>query len=175
MKIKRPMMIAAAAGIFALLLSFGYFGVREARLNALEEPVTVVIAKKDILQGSRLDESQLTFMKFPRRFVQPAAALALESAVGQVAMAPILKGEQVVLTKLLPLGEKSGVVSKIPLGMRALSVEIDDVSGVAGLIRPNNFVDLLATFDFGDQAQSQKYTYTLFENIQVAQFTRQSF
>ncbi|MDP2600312.1 MAG: Flp pilus assembly protein CpaB [Deltaproteobacteria bacterium] len=168
MKIKQPAWIAAAAGVLALLLSFGYFRVKEARLNALEDPVTVVVAKKDVLQASRLDPSQLTLMKFPRRFVQPAAALSLESVAGQVAMTPILKGEQIVMTKLLPLGEKSGLQSKIPLGMRALSVEMDDVSGVAGLIRPNNFIDLLATFEMEDSTENlQVGTHTIAQKVLV--------
>ncbi len=165
---KKPLLIAVASGLAAFILLFGFFKTKEMRLNALEEPVVAVVAKKDISEGERLSRSQLALNQFPRRFVQPAAASSFEEVEGLVAVSPLLKGEQILQTKLLPVGEKGGISQKIAKGMRAFSVETDEVSGVSGLIRPNNFVDILVTFEMEDTtANLQTTTHTLVQRVLV--------
>ncbi|MDO8526788.1 MAG: Flp pilus assembly protein CpaB [Deltaproteobacteria bacterium] len=168
MKIKRPMIAACLAGFASLVLVWGFLKAKEMQFNNLEEPIAVVVAKKDILESTHLDASILTLQKIPRRFLQPGVVTSLEQAVGMVTAAPILKGEQMLGTKLVGLGVASGLSVRIPQGFRALSIEVDDVSGVAGLVRPNNFIDLLATFEMEDATDTtQVSTYTLAQKVLV--------
>lgn len=147
MKLQRSHWMAIASALFSFLLALGYLKGKEHYLNSFQEPVSVVIAKKEITPGTLLDERVLELFQIPKRFVQPQAVQSVESAVGQIAAVPILEGEQIVGTKLLGLGSKGGLAIRIPAGLRALTLEVDEVSGVAGLVRPNQFVDLIATFD----------------------------
>lgn len=168
MKIKRPFLIASLLGFLSLLLAYRFLKTKETRFNTLEEPVPVIVSKKDILQGTKLDESLLEVTKAPRRFLQPGAAASLELVLGMITAAPILKGEQILETKLVALGAASGLAVKIPQGYRALSLEIDEVSGVGGLIRPNNFIDVLATFEMEDSSDTtQATTYTIAQRVLV--------
>jgi len=168
MKIKRPFLFACLAGFLSLLFAYGFLKARVAKLDALEEPANVVISNQDILEGTRLDESLLTLAQAPKRFLQPGALTSLDLAAGMVTQAPILKGEQILETKLAALGAISGLSVKIPQGYRALSLEIDEVSGMAGLIHPNNFIDLLATFEMEDSSEAtQIATYTIAQKILV--------
>lgn len=156
MKPKHPLWIAIAAGLFSFLLIVGYLQLRVARLDNLEEPIAVVIISKDLPEGFLIDESILATRKIPRRFVQPQAFLHTTEAVGQISKVALSKGEQLLKNKVRPLSAESGLAVRMPGGYRALSLEIDDVSGVGGLIRPNNFVDLVATFELADFSEQTK-------------------
>lgn len=155
---QKPVLLASLFAFFSLFLVWGFLKAKEARFNSLEEPVSVLVAKKDILEGTRLDESLLQTTQIPRRFLQPKGTTSLESVVGFVSAAPILKGEQILETKLMALSSITGLAVKIPQGMRALSLDIDDAGGVAGLVRPNNFVDILATFEVEDSTDTASVT-----------------
>ena len=165
---KKPILFAVLAAFFSFFLIFGFLKSKEARFNSLEEPLSVVVAKKDILQGFKMEESFVEIKEIPKRFVQPAALSSLASITAMVSAAPILKGEQILETKLVSMGPLSGLAVRIPQGFRALSIEVDDASGVSGLVHPNNFVDLLATFEMEDSSDTTELsTHTLAEKVLV--------
>ena len=164
---KKGIIIPAALAVLALLLTFQYIKQREEALGLRAEPVKVVVAKQNIPRLTRLDETLVEVQEIPRQFVQPGALKSLKEVMRQVNTAPILKGEQVLGTKLAAFGAETGLAIKVPKGMRAVTVATDPVSGVAGLIRPGNFVDVLGTFEFGDMKKSDKKTFTVFQNVLV--------
>ncbi|OGQ04910.1 MAG: Flp pilus assembly protein CpaB [Deltaproteobacteria bacterium RIFCSPLOWO2_12_FULL_44_12] len=168
MKMKRSAIWASLIGLSALVLAWGFLKAKELSLNKMRESYPVLIAKKDILQGMKLDISMVELSKAPRRFLQPAALSSLDAIVGMVTAAPILQGEQILETKLVSIGAATGLSVKIPQDQRALSIEVDEVSGVAGLIKPNDFIDLLATFEMEDSSETlQTATYTLAQKVLV--------
>lgn len=164
---KKTLYVAIGCSLLAVLLTSSYLASQKRKLLAWSEPVTVVIARQDILENIQINEDMVQEDVVPKKFVQPGAITKLELAAGQVTVAPVRKGEQVTNTKLVSFGRESGLAVKIPQGKRAVSIAIDDITGVAGLIKPNNFVDVIATFDFGNETNSKTYTFTILEAIQV--------
>ena len=164
---KKGIIIPAALAVLALLLTFQYIKQREEALGLRAEPVKVVVAKQNIPRLTRLDETLVEVNEIPRQFVQPGALKSLKEVMRQVNTAPILKGEQVLGTKLAAFGAETGLAIKVPKGMRAVTVATNLVTGVAGLIKPGNFVDVLGTFEFGDMKKSDKKTFTVFQNVLV--------
>lgn len=164
---KKRTMISVAVGVISFLSLIGYLQVQRQQLLQEGNMVPVLVAKQDIPVYTPLEETLIEQTLVPKKYLQPGALGNYRDAVGQVVSTAMMKGEQILGTKLVTFGSELGLSSKLAPGVRAVSISVDDVSGVAKLVTPNDFVDLLATFDFGDQAQSQKYTYTLFENIQV--------
>jgi pilus assembly protein CpaB len=169
MENRKRVIVAVLCGFLAVFITMGYLHHREQKLLELASAVEVVVAAKDIDRNARLDETVLEIRRIPRKYVQPHAITGadLSSALGQVAASPILEGEQVLTTKLLRFGRTTGLALKVNPGMRAVSVLVDDVTGIAGLIKANDRVDVLGTFDFGDKARSKYYTFTLFQNVSV--------
>lgn len=167
MELKKKLIISGVLGLLAFIGILSYVNNQERSLLQLSEMTNVLVATQDILANTQLDETMIRRIEVPRKFVQPKVLTHPRDAIGQVAFAPIHEGEQIVGTKLVQYGSQTGLAMKIPVGFRAISIAVNDVTGVAQLVRPDDFIDVLATFDFGDQAQAQKYTYTLFENIQV--------
>jgi len=65
---------------------------------------------------------------------------------------------------------KEGLNSIIPMGYRAISVAVDPISSVSGLIRPDNNVDIIGTFHFPDMKGDQSLdtiTLTILQNVRV--------
>lgn len=164
---KKRIIISAAVGLISFLSLIGYLKFQRQKLLQEGDMVPVLVARADIPIYTPLEENLLERIQVPKKYLQPGTLGNYRDAVGQVVSCAIMAGEQILTTKLVTFGSEVGLSSKLAPGFRAVSISVDDVSGVAKLVNPNDFIDLLATFDFGDQAQSQKYTFTLFENLQV--------
>lgn len=158
--------IAVLCGLIAALLVFLFLEGERRRLLDWASPVTVVVAVSDIREMTRVDETMLRIDRVPRKFLQPGALSSIDAVVGQVAMVPIMAGEQVAGTKVATLGD-AALALKVPRGLRGLTVAVSDVTGVAGLLRPGNSVDVVGTFDKGDDKASESVTMTLLQNVLV--------
>lgn len=164
---KKGIIIPVALGIIAVLLSYQWLRQKERQLLLRGQPVPVLVAMKDIPRMTRIGPELVKVQAVPRQFLQPGALTAVKEAVGQVTISPVLKGEQVLGTKLVSPGVETGLAIKVPKGMRAVTVATDEVSGVAGLIQPGNYVDVLGVFEFGDGKKSDQKSYTVFQNVLV--------
>lgn len=168
MKIKQPILIPLTAFFVSLCLVWGFLKAKAGFFDRWKEPTLVLIAKQDILEGTLLDESLLETAELPRQFLQPGFQSSFEEVVGKMTIAPLLKGEEILGTKLSSLSAKGNLAAKIPPGLRALSLLADEASGVAGLIRPNDFVDLIATFEMENEGEALNLvTNTLAQRILV--------
>ncbi len=127
----------------------------------------VVVASKDIAELETIDESKLEVVERPVDFIEPEAINDPEIAVGQVAAAPIKKGEQLLQTKLLLPGPETGLSMEVTPGKRAISVPIDDMRGVSRMIRPGDRIDLIAALDIGKGADQRREVRTVLQDVVV--------
>jgi pilus assembly protein CpaB len=164
---KKGIIIPAALALLAVLLTFQYIHQKERELGFLAEPLPVLVINRNVPRLTRLDRTMLTVEQIPRRYVQPGALSAYEDAVDQVTIVPVLQGEQLLGTKLVAYGIETGLAVKIPKGLRAVTIGVTDESGVAGLIKPGDFVDVLGSFEFGGRDKSDMQTFTLYQSVLV--------
>ena len=131
----------------------------------------ILIAKKDIPRGSNIDSDSLESKITPNQFVQPGAVTSLDRISGMTTIAPISKGEQLTLSKLAY--QRSGdLASATPVGKRAITISVDNVSSFAGMIRAGDYVDVIAIVPVPIQtadgkAAAQIATFSLFQNVLV--------
>jgi Flp pilus assembly protein CpaB len=87
-----------------------------------------------------------------------------------VASKPIPKNTPVLLSMLAPPGTRPGMVGRIPPGFRAVSVKIDEVSGVAYQVQPGDWVDVIVVMDVETGARGKKETIAevILQHVQVA-------
>ncbi|MFH1413921.1 MAG: Flp pilus assembly protein CpaB [Candidatus Omnitrophota bacterium] len=143
--------------------------VEEERKN--QEPV--MLATRDIPKGVTLESDSLEMSMVPKQFVQPGAVRSLDRVADMLTLAPIAKGEQVTFSKLKRPDQKGDSLAGLtPVGKRAVSIAVDDISALGGLIKPGDYVDVIviipmpgATMD-GKQAL-QATVLPLFQNILV--------
>jgi pilus assembly protein CpaB len=153
--------------------------VVEAKLRELEQarqelliqyppPIEVLVASKDIGSGVTLTEALVRKGELPEKFTQPYAARHPKDVMGQVTLAPIAEGEQILLNKLRradQLPQEATLSGRIEEGRRAVTTTVDILTGVGGFVRPGDTVDVLWTLKIPQEGQV--VTFTLFQDVPV--------
>jgi len=83
------------------------------------------------------------------------------------ALLPMGINEPILATKISAPGAGASIAALLPDGMRAATVRIDDVSGVAGFIQPNDSVDVLITRSIQGAQTATQVTDVLLQNARV--------
>ena len=157
-------LILAAVGVFLITQ---YLRTKEGELGLSAELIPVMVANADIATYTKVDKSMFHSIEIPKKFVQPSSLKNPDEIDGRVSLIPILKGEQILTTMLSGAGQSAGLALKIRPGYRAVSVGVDAISGVSGLLRPGDKVDVLGTFDLTSENNLDKRTFTLIKDITV--------
>lgn len=146
---------------------------RAAIASMQNNQTAVLVANKDIPQGAVMEAEMFETSIVPNKFVQPQAVTSLDRIAGMVTVAPISKGEQVSLSKLkqdkISGRDLAGVT---PSGKRAISIVADNMASLSGMIRPGDYVDVLAVVQIPMQGQDGRVTgqiavVPLFQNVLV--------
>lgn len=173
MPAKRPILIAILCGAIIALLAWYYLSSLEEKYRQMREPVPVLIAKGYIPQGTVLKEQMVQVIKVPKEYIQPGALSStreLGTEDGKsiyTTILPLLESEQITISKLASIKKEAGLALTIPEGKVAISIPVDKVSAIAGLIKPGNKVNVLVTFDYDEKGHPNTSTITLFQNVPV--------
>jgi pilus assembly protein CpaB len=179
MKIKPRILMALLLAVISMIFVGVYITTKEKVLEEELTKVQVVVAADDILPSTPIEETMVTTTFVPKRYLQPGAYSDPELVKGQIAETGIKKGAQILGTELSSYGRGRGLAFKVPVGKRAVTIAISDVSGVANLIQPGNYVDIVGVFKFGSftgtapvhslsiAPNQQSQALTLFQNVWV--------
>ena len=126
----------------------------------------VVVAAADLQLGSELKKEDVTVVQFPAGKTPEGTFSRPEEVLGRGLIVPIVKNEPILKAKLASKEAGSGLPPVIPEGMRAVSVRVNEVVGVAGYVLPGNRVDVVATASPTDQ-HSDTTSKVVLSNVQV--------
>lgn len=126
----------------------------------------VVVASADLSLGTELKKEDLTVVNFPEGQAPEGGFASPAEIVGRGIIVPIVKNEPVLKAKLASKEAGFGLPTVIPDGMRAVSVRVNEVIGVAGYVLPGTRVDVLATASPTNQPQDVTSKVVL-SNVQV--------
>ena len=146
---------------FALLIAglagFGVFRyLQQAEASARVPMGTVVVAAVDLTEGQVLKAEDAKVVQLPQVSIPPGAYTTVDSVIGRVTRIPVFATEVLLPGRLAPVGSGAGIEVKITPGKRAMAVRIDDVVGLAGLIKPNSRVDVLVTMKAEEEGAQQR-------------------
>ncbi len=130
----------------------------------------VVVTAADISVHTVLTAGMLEIKELPVEYIHPLAVKELEDGVGRAATAGMVKGEQLLTVKTAKQGDvKEGLAYVVPEGKRALTLPVDEVSGIAGLIKPGDHIDVVAVVNVHDRETQKEIPYgvVLLQNLQV--------
>jgi len=168
----RQSMIALAAaivlGLFAVFIANSYLTGREQQ--AVQGGTTkVAVAAVPLAFGTDITPDKIRFVDYPNASIPPgsfvSAAQLLPEGKKRFALLPMGINEPVLATKISGEGQGASIAALLNDGMRAATVRIDDVSGVAGFVQPNDSVDVLITRNLPDG--NQQVTDVLLQNVRV--------
>lgn len=164
----RNLMISIVAGVFATFLLYSYSQEKKAEYDKkFGTTKRVVVAKEDIQEMQNIYDTMLETIELPSQFIQPGAVTLPEEAIGNVAAIPIKKGQIISKNNLLTPGPDTGIALQVAPSMRAVTIAVDDVRGVAKLIRPGDRVDILVALDIGKGMNARRELTTLLQDIPV--------
>jgi pilus assembly protein CpaB len=105
----------------------------------------VVVASRALPLGARVGSGDVTRIEWPAGTPLTGAFTREEDVVGRGVITPIGEHDPITQTKLAPREAGAGLAPTISPGMRAISVRVNEVIGVAGFATPGAHVDVLAT------------------------------
>ena len=135
--------LAVIAFVGVLLLSQQNQGGGEAATPTTQD---VVVAAADIPLGTVIEAEMLTTQNVELAAVNPGAYVDPSQAIGQIARQEVITGQQIT-TAITNAGGGSTANIDTPAGYRAMSVMVDQVSGVGTLIKPGDWVDMVIRMD----------------------------
>src|SRR5207253_792317 len=148
------------------IVSFAVYRALQSRAGGDTPPgVEVVIAANDVPVGAKVEDRDVKVVRYSAADLPPNCFHLKSSVIGRGAVLPIARGEFFLPNKLAGENAGSGMPSLIPPGMRAVSVRVNEVIGVAGFVVPGTRVDVLLTGNPTGAAE-QRAT-TVLENVAV--------
>lgn len=174
----RRFYISLGAGVVLAILAVVvirlYVG---AALRGAQEPdsafTRVAVVTRDLPSGTVLAPVDIRLVRWPKDSV-PAGAFDAVDAIfkgaksvnERISLVAMAAGEPILRSKIAGLGSRPILSSMVGEGMRAISVKIDDVSGVSGFILPGNRVDVILTRHVGT-SNANLVTDIILQNIKV--------
>ena len=126
----------------------------------------VVVAAADLQIGTALKKEDLQVINFPQGTAPEGSFSQPNELVDRGLIVPMVKNEPVLAAKLASKEAGAGLPPVIPEGMRAVSVRVNEVVGVAGYVLPGNRVDVVATAS-PTESRSDTTSKVVLSNVQV--------
>jgi len=161
----RLLIVIGVAVLVAALASVGlYFAVMAAPLHTIEEPtVDIVAAAKRLETGICLSKNDVTLIKWPAKLKPAGTFEKVDEVTGRGLITAGLENEPITENKLAQRDAGCGLPPTISVGMRAMSVKVNEVIGVAGFVTPGTRVDVLVTLQDNNDSMAR----VVVRNVQV--------
>lgn len=149
-------------------LAYGTYNIINAQPVKTQAMATqpVVVAAANLPLGAELKKEDLTVVNFPAGQGPDGGFSSPSEILGRGLIVSMVKNEPVLRAKLASKEAGSGLPPVIPEGMRAVSVRVNEVIGVAGYVLPGTHVDVLATAS-PTSAPADATSKVILSNVQV--------
>jgi pilus assembly protein CpaB len=160
-----PLILGGVVGLLAI--KFATDAIRRAQ-GTPTETVKTVVARVDIPASFEITAEMVDVVETPRSPLVPDGAFTdAEGLVGRVTSKAIPQGAVIAPLSLAPPGTASGLTERIPEGHRAVSVKIDEVSGVAGQVKTGDFVDVIVVMRVKRGRQDETISRIILQRVKV--------
>ncbi len=170
---KRILLIGVLLGLVTVFFLNRYIkSLSQVEQGAATSFVDVVVAAKSIPEHITITEDMVTISSVPEEALHPDALTSLDKVVGGISRSEIINGEQILSGRIATEDIKATLSYQIPDNMRAMTIPVGEVSGVANYIDVGDKVDILATYTFQvedgtGEEEDVSMTYTQLQNIEV--------
>jgi len=166
MKVKTSISLIVAIALGLITTKVGWDLLANYRVSRDDngKMAKVVLAKRDLDPGYQIEASDLQMSSVPKETAPESAFKEAKDVVGRTLSTPVVSGQTMFEGLLAPVGASGCLQALVPDGMRAVTVEVSESSGVAGLIRPKAHVDVISTLKRGDSNIAR----TIVENAEVS-------
>lgn len=142
--------LALVLGGVAAVLAANYLNGARTDLAAQNEPIEVLVAQEDLPRGlsakELVERDYVKVEKIPAQFVAADAVSSERVLADQVLATPVTEGEQLTRSRF-EFPSAAGLSYSVPEEMVAVSCDVQDSSGVAGLLKAGDNVIVFQTYE----------------------------
>ncbi|MBM3126343.1 MAG: Flp pilus assembly protein CpaB [Chloroflexi bacterium] len=153
---RKPRNSFLVIGVLALIA----FGLTYGLLSSVVQPLPVVVARVDLAAGTRLTPDLLELKTLPRGGVPVGAYTSIEDALDKVLTTARVAGDPI---KTYVAGESevsAGIPAQLAPYSVAISIKVDQATGLAGIVRPGQRVIVIGVIDPSRIQQGSYQTIT---------------
>jgi pilus assembly protein CpaB len=168
-----PLILSIALGTAAVLMVRNYITGENNAMNKGLEPVRIVVARRNIPANEPLEVEWVAARAVPKKFVHANAIYPeeVDLIISRELVYPIRAGDPILWMDFKGGERYRGFSTMIKESERAMTVRVDEMSTIAGLIQPGDHIDMLGTFkrtsDSRDSRNELETTITLLQNVVV--------
>ena len=159
-----PLIVAIVLGGIAAKVGRDMLSRKEGPQKLTLNVTRLVVAKENIAPGAALKAIDLVTNSVPETSITPGTFRDPVVLMNRVLTMPVLKGQPILENMLAPEGTSKGLPAIVPDGMRAVTLEVNETTGVAGMLAPGCRVDMVTTIP-GESGQM--LARTIARNLQI--------
>lgn len=161
----RTLIVVAVALVAALAASYGvYLAISRIPVREVEVATRqAVVAAKNLRMGEVLTKDSVKLVNWPAATPLAGGFDTIEAVLDRGLIANVAENEPLMESKVAPREAGGGLPPSIPPGMRAMSVRVNEVIGVAGFVIPGTRVDVMVIM----RQQEQGMARVVVSNVQV--------
>lgn len=173
MKQKLILVIALICGLLAFIMTGSYLRREKERIMQGASSIYVLGAAQDLPAGSVIKKSDIgKLLVFRRnvgdRAIMPASA---NEIIGKKLLFTIGKNEPILWSDVdVPYRAEAGLADIVNVSLRAISIAVDAVSSVSGMVQPNDHVDIIGTFTIpstNQPGETEIVTLTVLQDVTI--------
>ncbi|MGD0610311.1 MAG: Flp pilus assembly protein CpaB [Anaerolineales bacterium] len=137
---KRSYLVVGALALGAFILTY-------ALLAGVVQPSPVVVAKVDLSAGTLLDAGSLEVRTLPADAIPQGAYTKLDQAVGKVLTTARVAGDPITAYVAGESAASSGIPAQLAENTVAIAINVDQATGLGGVLRPGQTVTVIGVID----------------------------
>ena len=171
---------AVVFGLIAVFLAQSWLNAQaEMRLRNIEaqnqrKPLatqTIVVASKPLRYGAELSPSSLREIAWPEDAVPSGAFTKIDDLLNsngrRIVLTAIEANEPILASKITGPGQRATLSASLGNGMKAVTIRVNDVEGVAGFVLPGDRVDVMLTRQKDNNGRERSSTDVVLQNVRV--------
>lgn len=165
---KKVKVFALLSAVVTALLIFFFLNSLSSMND--DEKMKVMTAAMNIPPNVTITEDMITAAELPLTAVISGVMTEPDQVIGKVAKSDILAGEQILGGKLISVADNTNGTLAYALepGMRAITIAVDVTTGLSGMLKPQDRIDLIGEFEYQSAGKPlDSYSNLLAENIKI--------
>lgn len=142
------LVLALTLGVLAAFGARGYItgqlAIERERLAPSQRMASLVVAKRDLARGETVGPETMAVREMPEAYL-PAGTVAperFEAVAGGTILQPMRAGEPLLAAAVAP-PDAAGFSARVRTGIRAMTISVDEVNAISGMLQPGDRVDLI--------------------------------
>jgi pilus assembly protein CpaB len=168
---KKIIVISVILAIAATFLIYVYIKKATVKTEDIQY-ANVYVATKTLTYGHTMADADIKLMEIPESYVNDKAVEDKSKIIGKILEDRIIEGEQILQDRLVD-NDKSTLSHSLPEGMRAVSINVNEQIDVANMLRPGDFVDVIASFESEEMPNAEvktvlpRITKIIIQNVKI--------